>query len=167
MAPQITNLAIVYSTVYSGADQSLSEGNSPVTGGFPASNAEHVSIWWRHHAFKMEGEVSWKTDSRSMLQSPDGIECRPDRNSAVVAMGISNHNMQICLEFVSNKLHHVQDTTETRLQVNCILVQNNTLQIQHCRRFADNILKWIFITLFQSKVHSSKFVPGTGWHWFR
>ena len=30
----------------------LWEGNSPVTGGFPAqraSNAENVSIWWRHH----------------------------------------------------------------------------------------------------------------------
>ena len=31
----------------------LGEGNSPVTGEFPsqrASNAENVSIWWRHHA---------------------------------------------------------------------------------------------------------------------
>ena len=30
----------------------LGEGNSPVTGEFPAqrvSNAENVSIWWRHH----------------------------------------------------------------------------------------------------------------------
>ena len=32
----------------------LCEGNSPVTGEFPAqkaSNAENVSIWWRHHNF--------------------------------------------------------------------------------------------------------------------
>ena len=31
----------------------LCEENSPVTGEFPAqraSNAENVSIWWRHHA---------------------------------------------------------------------------------------------------------------------
>ena len=30
----------------------LCEGNSPVTGEFPAqraNNAENVSIWWRHH----------------------------------------------------------------------------------------------------------------------
>ena len=30
----------------------ICEGNPPVTGGFPsqrASNAENVSIWWRHH----------------------------------------------------------------------------------------------------------------------
>ena len=73
MASQITSLTIVYSTVYSGADQrkhqssaSLAfvrgihrcefpacEGNSPLTGEFLAqrtSNAENVSIWWRHHA---------------------------------------------------------------------------------------------------------------------
>ena len=52
---------IVYSTVCSGADQRKHQssasltfaGNSPVTGEFPAqraSNAENVSIWWRHHA---------------------------------------------------------------------------------------------------------------------
>ena len=61
MASQITSLTIVYSTAYSGADQrkhqsfrvtGLCAGNSPVTGEFPAqrtSNAENVSIWWRHH----------------------------------------------------------------------------------------------------------------------
>ena len=59
-ASQITSLAIVYSSVYSGADQRKHKssaslafvGNSPVTGEFPTqrvSNAENVSIWWRHH----------------------------------------------------------------------------------------------------------------------
>ena len=61
MASQITSLATVYSTVYSGADQrkhqsrvtGLCVWNSPVTGEFPAqmaSNVENISIWWRHHA---------------------------------------------------------------------------------------------------------------------
>ena len=58
MTSQITGLTIVYSTVYSGAGQrklcvtGLCVGNSPVTGEFPAqmaSNADNVSIWWRHH----------------------------------------------------------------------------------------------------------------------
>ena len=61
MTSQITNLTIVYSTVYSGADQrntaklrvtGLCDGNSLVTDEFPAqmaSNAENVSILWRHH----------------------------------------------------------------------------------------------------------------------
>ena len=36
----------------------LCEGNSPVTGEFPAhksSNAENVSIWWRHHVRRKRG----------------------------------------------------------------------------------------------------------------
>ena len=61
IASQITSLMIVYSAVYSGADKKnpsklgvtgLCAGNSPVTGEFlaqMASNAENVSIWWRHH----------------------------------------------------------------------------------------------------------------------
>ena len=61
MASQITSLSIVYLSVYSGADQSKHQssaslafvcGELTVTGEFPArraSNAENVSIWWRHH----------------------------------------------------------------------------------------------------------------------
>ena len=60
MASQIASLMIVYSFVYSGTEQrkhqklrvtGLCKENSPVTGEFPAqkvSNAENVSIWWRH-----------------------------------------------------------------------------------------------------------------------
>ena len=47
MASQITSLTIVYLTVYSGADQNikarvtgLCEGNSPVTGEFPAQKGQ-------------------------------------------------------------------------------------------------------------------------------
>ena len=59
MASQITSLAIVYSVVYSGADQRKHQSSASLpfvrefTGEFPAqmaSNAENVSIWWRHHA---------------------------------------------------------------------------------------------------------------------
>ena len=61
MASQIISLTIVYSIVYSRRrSKNTSElrvtglcvGNSPVTGEFPAqmaSNAENISIWWRHH----------------------------------------------------------------------------------------------------------------------
>ena len=66
MASQITSLTIVYSGVYSAADKKktlklrvtgLCAGNSPVTGEFPAqraSNAENVSIGWRHHEYVFE-----------------------------------------------------------------------------------------------------------------
>ena len=40
----------------------LCAGNSPGTGEFPAqmaSNAENVSIWWRHHALFSSGQSFW------------------------------------------------------------------------------------------------------------
>ena len=60
IASQITSLMIVYSTVYSDADQRKIEavrhwplcGEFTGAGEFPAqmaSNAENVSIWGRHH----------------------------------------------------------------------------------------------------------------------
>ena len=63
-ASEINSLAIIHSTVYTGADQRkhkstaslLFAGNSPVTGEFPAqmaSYAENVSIWWRHHVLSI------------------------------------------------------------------------------------------------------------------
>ena len=68
MAAQITSLMIVYATVYPGAYQKISKlsvtglctENSPVTGEFPAqkaSNAENVSIWWRHHVLNASSGV--------------------------------------------------------------------------------------------------------------
>ena len=60
IASQITSLTIVYSGVYSDADQSKHQSSASLAfvreihrdGEFPAqmaSNAENVSIWWRHH----------------------------------------------------------------------------------------------------------------------
>ena len=61
IASQITSLTIVYSTVYSDADQRKHQSSAslafvwrihPGTGAFPAQmakNAENVSIWRRHH----------------------------------------------------------------------------------------------------------------------
>ena len=61
IASQITSLTIVFSTLYLDTDQGKHQssaslafcaGNSPEAGEFPAqmaSNAENVSIWWRHH----------------------------------------------------------------------------------------------------------------------
>ena len=54
---EITSLTTVYSTVYSDADKKKHQSSASLafvrgTGEFPAqmaSNAENVSIWWRHH----------------------------------------------------------------------------------------------------------------------
>ena len=47
MASQISILTIVFSTVYSDADQRKHQ--FPEFPAQMASNAENVSIWWRHH----------------------------------------------------------------------------------------------------------------------
>ena len=57
IASPINILTMVYSTVYSDADKKtiklrvtgLCAGNSPGASECMASNAENVSIWWRHH----------------------------------------------------------------------------------------------------------------------
>ena len=72
-APQITGVSVVYSTVWSGADTNktsnlrvigLCEGNSPVTGKFPARraiNPENIPIWWRHHEYNMTQTSSYRS----------------------------------------------------------------------------------------------------------
>ena len=55
IASQITSLTIVYSTVYSDADQRKHQSSASLAfargihRGPVNSNAENVSIWWRHH----------------------------------------------------------------------------------------------------------------------
>ena len=61
IASQITSLTIVYSAVYSYADQRKHQSSASLAfvcgiGEFPAqmaSNAENVSIWWRHHVIRI------------------------------------------------------------------------------------------------------------------
>ena len=63
MGSQITNLTIVFSTVYSGADQRKHQSSASldfVRGIHPsqrANNAENVSIWWRHHHIDLSVSV--------------------------------------------------------------------------------------------------------------
>ena len=60
IASQITSLAIVCSTVYSGTDQRKHQSSASLVfvrgihrwiPAQMASNAENISIWWRHHAY--------------------------------------------------------------------------------------------------------------------
>ena len=73
MASPSTSLTIVYSTVYSGADQRMHQcstslafvsGRSAVAGQIPAqrtSNEGNVPIWWRHNVhIKSDPDDSWQ-----------------------------------------------------------------------------------------------------------
>ena len=81
MGSQITSLTIVYPTVYSCTDQKLRvtglcEGNSPLTGEFPAqraSSAENVSIWWRHHDIPFVRAAMSNASFTSHSRTPYGL----------------------------------------------------------------------------------------------
>ena len=77
MVSQITSLTIVYSTITKKASKLCvtgpCAGNSPVTGEFPAqmtSNAENVSIWWRHHLSLSKARMTKITDTLSTHRGP-------------------------------------------------------------------------------------------------
>ena len=89
-ASQITSLTTVYAIVYRARSKKtlklrvtgLCAGNSPETVEFPtqmASNAENVSIWWRHHEHT-ESEnlcsslVGW---TRNSLAKHESVRPRP------------------------------------------------------------------------------------------
>ena len=68
IASQITSLTIVCSTAYSDADQRKHQSSASLAfvrrihRGQKASNAENVSIWWRHHAlFIFFKDYVWNT----------------------------------------------------------------------------------------------------------
>ena len=62
----------------------LYQGNSPVTGEFPAqraSNTENVSSWWRHHGIDMTSTYqSWH---RSCLHHSSNFDTRQKTNGAI------------------------------------------------------------------------------------
>ena len=74
MGTQITSLTIVYSTVYSDADQRKHQSFASLAF-VRASNAENVSIWWRHHETmwvkeapgRVSGEISALKDSTAAV----------------------------------------------------------------------------------------------------
>ena len=85
-ASQITSLMIVFPTVNSGRSKKTSKlrvtdfcaGNSPVTGEFHAqmaSNAENVSIWWRHHVNPNIPNTGILTSMTVYIQVAELVKC--------------------------------------------------------------------------------------------
>ena len=72
----------------------LSEGNSPVTGEFPAqraSHAENVSIWWRHHA--SDEKVAIITALAFQWKFWRFLGCAPGQSLLQTMMTSSNANI--------------------------------------------------------------------------
>ena len=103
MASQITSLTVVYSIVYSGADQRKQQSSTSLafvgefigTGEFPAqraSNAEIVSIWWRHHITKMSQIASADIITPSNLCN--SCETIYSENHVIICQGSPQRNQR-------------------------------------------------------------------------
>ena len=92
IASQITSLTIVYSTVYSGPDQTKHQSSAslafvrgshrgPVNSQM-ASNAENVSIWWRHHNIRHHPHSSFFV-KRQEFDDKRGLFCKRSRHFGI------------------------------------------------------------------------------------
>ena len=90
------------------------EGNSPVTGEFPAqmaSNAESVSIWWRHHDFAKSASRKYTSGTSCCLQRSPSIYihgglCAVDDAYYIICHTVSTNGETVgeCNTYI----HHVQ-----------------------------------------------------------
>ena len=136
-ASQITSLTIVSSTVYSRRRSKktsklrvtgLCERNSSVTGEFPAqraSNAENVSIWWRHHeqvtVLTSKYTVMEMSFSRNFYHCSDSRNCRNDNKLFSLRWYMINfspdHAIQMADEISGNLVARIE--TETKWTTFC------------------------------------------------
>ena len=109
---QITDISTVCWIVCSGAHKKtlklrvtgLCEGNPPVTGGFPsqrASDAENVSIWWRHHAEDMTVHSLLGVMSKNCNRFATKL-CKCMRHPFVLCINLELHTVTciaLCYQF--------------------------------------------------------------------
>ena len=81
----------------------LCEGNSPVTGEFPAqraSNAENVSIWWHHHALNLSGCLLKRLFRR-----------RSKKTSKLRVTGLFEGNSPVTGEFPAQRVNNAENVS--------------------------------------------------------
>ena len=173
IASQITSLTIVYSTVYSDRSKQTSKlhvtglcvGNSPGTGEFPAqmaSNAQNVSIWWRHHVFSKNKmgpravfvwiKVVWWHQGITWSK----VDVSSVRSSNSHLRVISQHTPQpsIVLIRLKNEIIHLKFNSNLPGNFELITNLNQPLRTENC-------LPAHFLCLF---IHSDHSQSGL-WEW--
>ena len=89
IASQITSLTIVYSIVYSDADQRKHQSSASLEFcAQMASNAENVSIWWRHHARII------------LVRGPDSYPVRPRTMGHLIENKYQMTGLYLCTKYI-------------------------------------------------------------------
>ena len=143
----------------------LCEGNSPVTGQFPAqraSNMENVSIWWYHHVRLMSITHQYKSSMSKWHWSECFCTLQWRHNGRD---GVSNH--QPC-DFLLNRLIRWRSKKTSKLRVPGLCVGNSPLTGQFPAQRASNMEKvsiwWHHHIRLMSITHWSK-SSMSKWHW--
>ena len=170
IASQTTSLRIVYSTVYSRRRSKktwklhvtgLCVWNSLVTGEFPAqraSNAENVSIWWRHRVMRY-GVLA--LISRSLSTARFSVKIKGYKmysQEPIIIWNFCNISIMILKPHrldLSHKSRNAPDNYPTMqyfvTEVCTFLLQNGALwdmKLAHCRICATSLF-WKQYSLFQ------------------
>ena len=83
----------------------LCTGNSPETGEFPAqraSNAENVSIWWRHHDYFVRWAAANRDSDLCLLRMADSASVGDDRDFWCECKRMRGGNGMKCYDDVSD-----------------------------------------------------------------
>ena len=140
-------------------------GNSPVTGEFPAqmtSNAENISIWWRHHAHPHErtmGCLSWVIWSNITAKYRECTVLRISQRKRYRQKTL--HCSMCCILKVLSRWYHRVIWQDCRRCTGPNRRLNSLRPRQNGRLFADDTFKRIFLNenIRISTKNSLKFVP--------
>ena len=113
IASLITSLVIVYSTVYPDADQWKHQSSASLAfvrgiHRWPASNAENVSIWWRHHGLMAAGwelstcDTEWQAEGHVLNANTTWISNYMHCAIALLGMLLLSHAVEIMVW-----IHHI------------------------------------------------------------
>ena len=145
VASQITSLTIVYSTVYSGADQIKRQSSARIPTEM-ASNAENVSIWWRHH--------DSGTLAVDLLQSCTKPTIYSTQNTHCVPFWIWYFPMQLCIHISVRDSNFMEFASKGTI-LNVRLVPNAITGVARMNQLTDSYMcqqsclrvltKWILL----------------------
>ena len=130
----------------------LCEGNSPVTGEFPAqraSNAENVSIWWRHHEYHRISVKGWKNTSISISMLMNSTKCirkSPNQLNTDTICDLFKCNVNMCffyyVHFFKSRMNCNLDILDApKIKIKCIPAQHT---MQWYNIITPDNVKWCY-----------------------
>ena len=150
MASQITSVLIVYRLYRRISKKTLKlrviglcEGNSTVTGKFPAqrdSNAENAFIWWRHHGLALRQPTVWRPSMSFTTFPLDDKNVRLSFQICAIVIVYLDKLTYQCLILITPIFNHSKI-----FSLPCLWRQNISIYMNKIPNF--DITHWIYYNL--------------------